>query len=331
MTTPTDQTMDKPNWRKRTRWLRQPLRRAFKPLVRRVEYGLFRLFIGLFALLGLARGRAFGAWLGRTLGSRLGVSKRALRNLARSFPEKSEAERKAVLLGVWDNLGRTSAEYAHLSKMTIYTDDPMIRVHGQDVLERIKSGGTGGIFFSGHFANWEVMPLCLTGFGLDTVEIYRAANNPHTDAWLVRNRTRHIKAEQVSKDHKGGRAILSAAKSKRHLAMLIDQKLMEGIPVQFFGRPAMTPPAAARMAIKYAVPLVPVSIVRAEDGRFDLTVHEPVAPIISGNLQQDVFDTTQMMTGIIEDLVRRTPEQWLWLHNRWGGAGRKAVEQIEAD
>src|SRR6202000_59460 len=125
----------------------------------RAEAAAFFTGIGFFKLFGVERASALGGWIGRSVLYRPGVSKRARDNLAHAYPEKSDAEREAIILEMWDNLGRTIAEYAHLDKFKIDGDTPRLLVSGLEIAHTAVASGKGVIFISGHFANWEMMPF----------------------------------------------------------------------------------------------------------------------------------------------------------------------------
>ena len=194
-----------------------------------------RLMLCLFGLLPLDAASALGGWLGRTIGPRLAMNRRARRNIARALPELSEGEIDGVIRGMWDNLGRVTAEYPHLHKFDCY-GGPRVEVIGAEFVDELREDGRGGIFFSGHIANWEVCCMAATQRGVPVFQAYRAPNNPLIDPIIDRIRTRALGVRRYAKGASGARQLVKHLKAGDHLALLIDQKLNEGIPVPFFGR-----------------------------------------------------------------------------------------------
>ncbi len=301
--------------KRRFKWLR----RAQRKLRYRFEAGLFHGFIGLMRLLGLERAQAFGGWLTRTIGPRLGNSKRARRNLKRAMPELSDSETETVIRCVWDSVGRTAGEYAHLGQFDFFNPQARVEIIGMDTVEKIIAMDKGGIFFSGHFANWELMPKALIAAGMPSTTVVRPVNNPHINDWLDKARLTHCSPTLISKNDQGARGIVQALRAKKYIAMLIDQKIKEGIPVPFFGQPAMTTPAPARLALKFGCPLIPAWIERVGAARYRLHVYEPIAIPETGDMLSDIVEITRRMNAFLEERIRERPDQWLWLHNRWGG------------
>lgn len=270
------------------------------------------LVFRLFAVLPLDAASGLGAWLFRTLGPRLGLSRRAHRNLGLAFPEKSPAEIEAVVRGMWDNLGRNLGEFPHIEKIVT----TRMQVVGAEILDRLRDDGRPGVFFSGHLANWETMGGILGHNGLRPHLFYRAANNPWVELLYVRARS-GFAAGLLPKGSRGARQALALLGKGEHLGMLVDQKMNDGIAVPFFGRPAMTAPALAQLALRFDCPMVPMCVERLAGAHFRATVMPPLTPPRSGDRQADILAVMTEVNALIEDWIRARPEQWLWLHRRW--------------
>jgi Kdo2-lipid IVA lauroyltransferase/acyltransferase len=287
-------------------------------LSKKLRYGaeaaLFLAFMGFFRLIGLDAASAVGGFVGRNIFARTRVTGRARENLARAFPEKSPAEREAIIAAMWDNLGRTVAEYAHLDKFDLAGPDPRIRV--ENVAEAEKIRGRGVLLLSGHFANWEILPIAAARFGLDGAIVYRPPNNPYVDRYISRARARKGYAEQISKHH-GVKRIFALLRGGKAILLLADQKTNEGIPAPFFGRDAMTTPAPAALALKLKVPVIFASNKRLGGARFAVTVHPPLEFQPSGDEDADTRAMTSAINLRLEEMVRADPAQWLWIHRRW--------------
>src|SRR5581483_10249812 len=170
------------------------------------EAAAFFLFMGLFRLMGVDAASAVGGFIGRHVLAHFGWARKARQNLAMAFPEKSHAEREALIVQVCDNVGRTAAEYAHLDKFLMGGRDPRIQVERLDTAETMR--GKSLLLLSGHFANWEIMPIAATEFGLDGAIVYRPPNNPYVDRVIARTRAWKGFKEQISK-HQGTRRIFT--------------------------------------------------------------------------------------------------------------------------
>ena len=287
-----------------------------KTLARAFEAAAARLLLALFAMLPLDKASAMGGRIARMIGPRLSVSNVARRNLGHAFAEKSADEIEAIVVGMWDNLGRVAAEYTHLGEIDVTDPQGRVDVIGVENVELLRDDMKSGIFFSAHLGNWEIAPLGATQNGLPLTQIYRAANNPQMEP-LLQSLRAPIGGINFPKGSAGAKKLIQALYKGEHLGMLVDQKLNEGIAVPFFGRPAMTAPALAQLALKYGCPVVPARVERLEGAHFRLTVYPPLVLPDSGDRQADITATLVQVNAMIEDWIRERPEQWLWLHRRW--------------
>lgn len=281
------------------------------------EAALFLAFMSFFRLIGVDAASAIGGFIGREIFARTRVTQRARDNLIAAFPEKSAAERDAIIRTMWDNLGRTVAEYAHLDKFDLSGPDPRIRVNNLEEIEKIR--GQGVLIVSGHFANWEIMPITASRYGIDGAIVYRPPNNPYVDRYISRARARKGYSEQISK-HQGTRRIFTLLRGGKAILLLADQKTNEGIAVPFFGRDAMTTPAPAALALKLKVPMIFASNKRLGGARFAVTVYPPLEFTPSGDDDADMRAMTIAINLRLEEMVRADPGQWLWIHRRWPSA-----------
>lgn len=295
-----------------------------------IEAGVFYAVMGLFRVLGVDRASALGGAIARTIGPLLPVSRRAHENLMLALPHLSAAERERIVRAMWDNLGRTFAEYPHFDAFHGYEPGGRLTVVDAEIADAALARGKGTIFFSGHFANWELMPMAARHRGYEGVVVYRPPNNPYVDQWMVRQRSRYTFPALAGKGTDGTRAILNTLRKGQPLMTLIDQKMNEGVPVPFFGHDAMTAPAAAHLAIKYGSPLVPVGIRREKGAHFTIRVYPEIALAQTGDRIADTIETTRRLNVYLEDRIRECPEQWLWLHRRWPKTVRPASAPREA-
>ncbi|MBS0279493.1 MAG: lysophospholipid acyltransferase family protein [Proteobacteria bacterium] len=287
----------------------------------RAEAAGFFTVIGFFKLFGLDGASAIGGWIGRNLLYRTPTSRRGRDNLKTAYPEKTDAEIEAILLEMWDNLGRTIAEYAHLDKLSLHGADPRLEAAGLDHVDAALAKGKGVMFVSGHFANWETMAFAASQYGIEGGEVYRPLNNPYVDRWMVRQRIKNGPRDQIAKGAQGTRRIFTLLRSNKAIFMLVDQKTNEGLPAPFFGRDAMTTPAPAALALKLDCIVLPTFNERMGGARFRMTVHPPVEFSHTQDHDKDIHRLTMEITRRIEEMVRARPSQWLWIHRRWPKPG----------
>jgi len=275
--------------------------------------GLF-VITTLFGLLPVDWASALGGWLGRTIGPRLGISRRAIKNLRCALPGNSDDEYRRIVHGMWDNLGRSVAEFPHLDTICAAESQRVEIVNGTEVAA-LRDARRPAILFGGHFANWEVGPSTVHRLlGPSLLSVFRASNNP----WADRVLRRRMKARRaVAKGADGGRDLLRHLDQGGHVAMLVDQKMNDGIAVPFFGRDAMTAPAIARLALRFDCPIVPVRVERLNGTRFRFTVLPQIEVPDRRDTADNVLETMKRVTATIEDWIVARPEQWLWLHRRW--------------
>ena len=294
-------------------------------LGQKLRYGAeaagFFAVIGFFRLFGTDRASALGGWLGRTIFYRTRTTERARANLAAAYPQMSEAEREAIIVEMWGNLGRTIAEYAHLDKFSIHGANARLEVTGTKDAEAAIESGKGVIFVSGHFANWEMMPFTAHQLGYESGEVYRPVNNPYVDRWMVRQRIANGPKEQIAKGAQGTRRIFTLLRAGKCILLLADQKTNEGLPAPFFGRDAMTTPAPAALALKLGAMVLPASNERLGGAHFRMKIYPAIEFRPSGDHDRDIHDLTIKITEAIERLVRERPSQWLWIHRRWPKEG----------
>lgn len=292
------------------------LRHVLQKLQYWLEAAAFFTFIGIFRALGLNGASDFGGWLASTLGPLTPLHKRARRRMQRVL-DNSDEQANRILLGMWENLGRTIGEMPHLGKFRPFEPGGHIEFDDYEIADAIKSRDSGAIWVSGHFANWELMPALMTKYGLNGGVVYRPPNNPYVDNYLVNLRRKYAAPIQIPKGPKGVRDIISHLKNKGHLAMLVDQRMSDGIEVPFFGIPTMTPAAPAQLALRHNLPIIVVSFERTGGPNFRARLYDPIEPVSTGDRDGDMKKIMTRVNLILERCIRARPHEWLWLHRRW--------------
>jgi Kdo2-lipid IVA lauroyltransferase/acyltransferase len=241
-------------------------------------------------------------------------------NLAMAFPEKSRAERDALLMRVWENLGRTVGEYPHLDRLWDFDwEHPHEgRIVSDDaaVFNQLRDDGRPGVIFAAHLGNWELPALLTALYGFKGGVVYRAPNNARLAAEVKRIRE-GLMGQLIPTGIEGVVMARSILEDGGHVGMLVDQHFRKGTPVTFFGRECLANPLLARLARLYDCPIVGVRVVRLPQHRFRIEAAGPIDPPRDARGRIDEQGTMQVITSIIEGWVREHPEQWLWLHRRW--------------
>ena len=259
----------------------------------------------------------------RTIGPRLPEHKIGRANLTAAFPEKSPEEIETILEGVWDNLGRVAAEFAHLDKIWDYDPDfrdgaSRIEVSDRtfDLYFRLRDDGKPALAFTAHLANWEIIALAAAAHGIDSAVLYRRPNIASADRII--QEMRQVKMGTLIPAGRDAPLRLAEALQKgRHVGMLVDQYLTGGVEVTFFGRKTRANPMLARLLRQVECPIHGVRIIRLPNHRFRAELTEEIPPVRDAEGKIDIQGTTQAITSVIEGWIREYPEQWLWLHRRW--------------
>jgi KDO2-lipid IV(A) lauroyltransferase len=287
--------------------------------VHRAEALAVRAAMRLMGVLGPAASSNLCGAVARGIGPLLPVSRVAHANLRAAMPELDAAVRRRVVRGVWDNLGRTMGELAHIADLRETASGPGWELAGQETVDWLVAKGGPAILFSGHIGNWEMLPVAAAARGLALSSLYRPAENKQIDAMLLELRRRAVRADMqmFAKGAAGARQSLAHLSRGGRLAMLMDQKMNDGIEARFFGRPAMTAPGMGALALRLRCPVIPCFVERLGPARFRVICEPPLALPDTGDRTADIASLTQMVNDTLERWIRAKPESWLWLHRRW--------------
>src|SRR5689334_22332325 len=243
-------------------------------------------------------------------------------NLTAAFPEKSPDEIEAILRGVWDNLGRVGAEFAHIDRIWDYDEAyPLksrieIQPRTHELFHELRLDGKPALIFASHLGNWEMPALAAVAHGLDAAILYRRPNIASADRII--QEMRQVKMGTLIPAGRDAPIRLAEALQKgQHVAMLVDQYLTNGVEVTFFGRKTKANPMLARLLRQVECPVHGVRIVRLPGHRFRAELSEEVTPARNAAGEIDVQGTMQAVTSVMEEWIREYPDQWLWLHRRW--------------
>jgi len=223
-----------------------------------------------------------------------------------------------IINDMWSNIGRTFAEYVFLKDFKFNrTNFDHMKINGISHLDAIKKNNKPVIFYSAHFANFELMAMELDKFGIKCAAIYRPLNNFFLNPLMEYLRMKYICPNQIPKGRMGMREIIVKVKDGYSIALMVDQRVSEGPRAIFFNKPAHTTTIPAQLALKYNCKLVPISLERKEGPNFEMTIHEPYKIEKTGNDEEDTINITLKINQIIEKMITKNPKQWIWSHNRW--------------
>ena len=281
-----------------------------------LEAWLLRQAIRILRLLSVDRVSNMMGAIGRTIGPCLPLNRRIADNLKLVWPELPPDEVRRIARGVWDNFARVPNDYWNLDRIRA-EQDRRIEIVGVEHLIALRDGDRPGILFAAHLAEWEMVTLAACRHDLPLTVVYRPANQPCLDA-MIRDVQRSSGVELIMKGRDGARRLTQVLRGGGHTMMLVDVRMNDGISVPFLGIDAMTPAAPAALALKYGALLVPVRVERTGPAHFRVTFEEPRPPVDSGNRSEDIAATMEWVNGRIGAWIAARPEQWMWLHRRWG-------------
>lgn len=280
-------------------------------VMHRLEAGLLWCVYHGFRLLPVDAASGVGGFIGRSVGPRLSVSRRASRNLEKALPGQ---DHRKILRAMWDNLGRLAGEFPHAQA---FLDDPSrMEITGLEHLESLRDTDEATLLFSGHIGNWELSNILSLRARLPVNPVYRAPDNPHL-GWLFESRLRTPEMQLIPKGPNGARLTVKLMGQGKSVVFYVDQKMNDGIAVPFFGHPAMTAPALASLALKYKRRVVPFRVIRMKGARFRAEILPPFFFCDSGDREADTLAAMCQVNDLLESWIREFPAQWLWLHRRW--------------
>ncbi len=275
------------------------------------EFAVFRLTVALIRALPLEIASRLSGKGWRAVAPHLRRHQRALDNLALALPETSAAERQRIALGMWENLGRTFAEFFHLKQI-----DAQGRV-ALESAERFQAIADAGPFIvcAPHMGNWELMALVGQRLGAKLAGVYQSLTNPLVDRAIYEIRAPMYPGGLMGKSPATARALLRLAREGGCPAFVADLRERRGIATPFFGRPAMSNPFPAFIARTTGLPLYAARVMRLPDARFSMRI-EPVAVPKTSDRDADVAAATAALQARFEEFIREAPEQWMWAHRR---------------
>jgi Kdo2-lipid IVA lauroyltransferase/acyltransferase len=271
------------------------------------------IFFSLFKILGLRFSSALGGKLFEIIGPLFRSKKLIHSNIRKAFPEINLIKLEKITKLMWNNYGRVFAEYMFIKGFRTNTLNTKIEIEGQKILEEIKKKNKSVIFISGHLSNFELMAMHIEKTGIKLSAIYRPLNNIFLNKIMERIRKKYICKNQIKKGIGGLKKLIGLKRDNYSTALMIDQRVSEGIKSNFFNQKALTTTIPAQLVKKFKIPVVPIFIERIDNINFKIVVKKPI--YFDNDIS--IADITDELNLVLEKMIIYKPENWIWSHNRW--------------
>ena len=271
------------------------------------------IFFFLFKILGLSISSALGGKLFEKIGPFFRSKKLIHSNLKKAFPDISLDHLNGITKMMWNNYGRVFAEYMFIKKFREDRSNKNIIIEGQEILEDIKKKNKSVVFISGHLSNFELMAMHIEKSGIKLSAIYRPLNNIFLNKIMERIRKKYICKYQIKKGIGGMKKLMQLKKLNYSTALMIDQRVSQGIRSDFFNQKALTTTIPAQLVKKFKIPIVPIFIERINNINFKIVIKNP----ITFDNEETTKTITDKLNLVLEKMISYKPELWIWSHNRW--------------
>ena len=271
-------------------------------------------FFVIFKILGLKLASIISSNIFILFGPIFRSNKIVFSNLKIAFPDIDENQKKQILKKMWFNYGKIFAEYMFIKDFRHNEKySAKISIENKDIIEKIKKDKEQVIFISGHFNNFELMAMQIEKLGIKLSALYRPLNNPYLNPIMEKIRKKYICKKQVKKGISGTKDLLLDFKDGSSIALMIDQRVSQGIRSNLFNKEALTTTIPAQFIKKFKIRIVPVHVERQRNNDFKIKFFEPV----NFSNEESIETITFKLNKILEEMIIKNPEQWIWTHNRW--------------
>ena len=277
------------------------------------EFLIITFLFSIFKVLGIKISSYIGGKIGNIIGPLFRSKKLIKSNIANAMPNISENEVEKIIKKMWNNYGRILSEYIFIKKFRNTNLEENLLVEGSEVLEAIKQDQKPVIFISGHFDNFELMAMHIEKSGIKLSAIYRPLNNLFINKIMEKIRKNYICKNQIKKGAAGIRELLTMFKNGNSIALMIDQRVSEGIESNFFGQKALTTTIPAQFVKRFNCRVVPIYIERISGIKFKIKINSP----IEFSQEKSIENITDELNSYLEKMILQKPDQWIWTHNRW--------------
>ena len=278
-----------------------------------IEFFFIIIFFLIFKLLGYKIASIFGSFLLSILGPLFRSKKIIKNNIQISLDLSDENEISKIINNMWSNYGKILSDYIFIKNFRSGKLQKYLDIEGYEILEKIERNKKPVIFVSGHFNNFELMAMQIEKAGIKTAAIYRPLNNIFLNKIMESIRIRYICKNQVKKGMSGIKQMVTFFKKNYSIAIMIDQRVSEGIYSKLLGRPALTTTIPAQMVRKFGCDVVPVYIERINKLKYKMKIFKP----ITFKKEDSLESITNNLNIWLESMIKKNPSQWIWTHNRW--------------
>ena len=267
----------------------------------------------IFKILGIKLGSLLGGKLFQIIGPIFRSKKLIFENIRRALPNINKNELISIYDSMWENYGRVFAEYVFMKKFRNDQLTENISIEGKEILQEIIIKNQKVIFISGHFSNFELMAMQIEKMGVKVAAIYRPLNNLYLNSIMEKIRKKYICKHQIKKGVGGLKELIKLNKEGFSTALMIDQRVSQGIKSSFFNQEAYTTTIPAQLVKKFGMSVVPIFIERFDEIKFKMTVYKP----LSFEENESIENITNKLNRILEKMILKNPNYWIWSHNRW--------------
>ena len=278
-----------------------------------LEFFFIILLFVIFKLVGINFSRYISSKILSLIGPFFRSKQIIENNIKIAFPNSDQKFRKIVIKKMWENYGKILSEYIFFKNFRENNSKEFLEIHGQETLEKIKTSKEPVIFISGHFDNFELMAMHIEKSGVNLAAIYRPLNNIFLNPIMEKIRKKYICRQQIKKGISGTKEILKCFKLGTSVAIMIDQRVSQGIKSPFFKKNALTTTIPAQFVKKFNCKIVPVYIERKDNQNFKLEIMKPITFDESQSLEK----ITSQLNLVLEKMIIKNPHQWIWTHDRW--------------
>jgi KDO2-lipid IV(A) lauroyltransferase len=279
-----------------------------------IQFLIIIFLLILFKLLGLRISSILSGYLTKAFGPFFRSNNLARKNLVRALPNLNSYQQKKLLEKMWFNYGKILSEYIFIKNFRTHPSfSKKIKIINRNIIEKIKADEQPVIFISGHFNNFELMAMQIEKLGINLSVVYRPLNNIFLNPVMEHIRKKFICKNQIKKGISGTKLLLKHFKKKNSIALMIDQRVSEGIKVDLFKTKSFTTTIPAQFVKKFNAKIVPVYIERTYNDNFEITFFEPV----TFEKDSTIYDITLILNQKLEKMILKNPDQWTWTHNKW--------------
>ena len=278
-----------------------------------IQFLIIIIFFLIFKILGLKLASNISSKIVSIFGPFFRSKKIIKTNILKAIPNLDQNDVKRIVHKMWSNYGRILSEYIFIKDFRSGNLKNNLQIEGQEILDKIKENNEPVIFVSGHFNNFELMAMHIEKSGINLAAIYRPLNNKFLNVVMEKIRKKYICKNQIKKGISGTKQLLTFFKNGSSIALMIDQRVSQGIKSNFFKHEALTTTIPAQFVKKFNCKIVPIYIERIKDINFKLTIHRPLEYSNDESIQSITLD----LNILLEKMILQNPEQWIWSHNRW--------------